>query len=153
MRSAARFEGLREIRGARGPNRHGSFSLEQRSQPVYSVFITHRSFYEWQRLQADRIFPERLRDPPIGEENEAEAEVVAEVVRRSMLKKKRYRILQVNHFEIRAAWVLVTSKLPFLTFCRRQSQCNTLRIHKKPGLSDGKNRNGETYLRQKGSIA
>ena len=51
--------------------------------------MTHRSFCEWQRLQADRILPETLRDPPIGEENEAKAEVVAEVVKRSMLKKKR----------------------------------------------------------------
>lgn len=83
--------GFREARGARGPNRHDVFSLRHRSQLTCPTFVTHRSFCEWQRLQAERIFPGGLLDSPPEETPDAEAEAAGGVVKRSMLRTRLER--------------------------------------------------------------
>jgi hypothetical protein len=90
--SAASCSGsLKEDRAARGPNRHNVFSLTHRSQlPPGPVFLIHFNFCEWQRLQAERVFPGRLTlDSPPDDSDEipdAESEATGRVMKRSILR-------------------------------------------------------------------
>jgi hypothetical protein len=76
---------FREARGARGLNRHIVLSLRHRSQVTCPVFLTHRSFCEWQRSQAERFFPAGLLGSPAGNAD-AEAEAACGSVKRSMFR-------------------------------------------------------------------
>jgi hypothetical protein len=74
-----------EARGVRGPNLHAVFSLRHRSHFTCSSFLTHLSFWEWQRLHAERVFPGGLLDSFPGESPNTEAGLMSGVLKTFML--------------------------------------------------------------------
>jgi hypothetical protein len=79
---------FREARGVRGLKRHIVFSFRHRSHVTCPVFLTHRSFCEWQRSQAERFLTVVLVSLAGDTDAEAEAEAACGSVKRSIFRTR-----------------------------------------------------------------